>query len=74
MFADDTICYAQGSTTEEVQSYLHIDVHNANIWYNDNKLNIDKLGCMLLGTRERVLNNSNIEIVKFYKCMSALLI
>ncbi len=80
MFADDTICYAQGSTTEEVQSYLQKDVHKAGTWYNDNKLslNIDKSECMLLGTRQRLHNNSNIEIIldgevlQTYECTSYL--
>ncbi len=53
MFADDTMCYAQKPTTEEVQSYLQIDVHNASTWHNDKKLslNVEKSGCTLLGAR-----------------------
>ncbi len=55
------------------------NVHSASTWYNDNKLslNIDKSGCTLLGTRQRLHNSSNIEIIlddKFYKCMNVLLI
>ncbi len=47
MFADDTICYAQGTTTE-VQNDLQFDVCNASKWYKHNKLslNIEKSGCI----------------------------
>ncbi len=59
---------------------LEIDVHNANTWYNDNKLilNIHKSGCMLFGTRQGFHNNSNIEIIldgdvlQTYECTSYL--
>ncbi len=58
MFADDIVCYAQ----DGVQSYIYIDVHNANTWYNHNKLTLNnaKSGCMLLGALQRLHNNSNI--------------
>ncbi len=65
LFADDTICYAQGTTTEEVQTFLQFDVCSASKWYKHNKLslNIEKSGCMLLGTRQMIHNNSHMDII-----------
>ena len=58
IFADDTVLYAQTSSTDEAQLVLQNDMDNLIKWFNNNKLhvNISKSSCMTLSTRHNAPN------------------
>ena len=61
MFADDTLLYAQTSSTDEAQLVLQNDMDNLIKWFNNNKLhvNVSKSSCMYdLTTRHKAPNVS----------------
>ncbi len=77
MFADDTMCYAQGTTTDKVQNYLQFDVMLVLKWYR-HLSQYRENGCMLLETRQMIHNNSQMEIIldgklpQMYECTAYL--
>ena len=55
-FADDNTIYANGKTMQEVINKLEIDIQNALIWFDANRLvaNPKKFQLMFLGTRKQI--------------------
>ncbi len=63
-FADDTITYAQGDTTVDLQELMQVDLNNISVWLRINKLtlHISMSGTMLVGTRQKLRGESELSI------------
>ena len=64
LFPDDTTFHINGKTISEIEAKLQFDSLEAHAWSKSNKLpiNYDKTTSMIIGTKQRLHNNQNIEI------------
>ncbi len=71
-FADNTITYAQGDTVMDLQGFIQEDVKNINAWFRLNKLTlkISQSGTMLLGTRQTLRGESELNISNYDEVLS----
>ena len=64
LYADDTVIYCSGNSTEEVVAKLQPDLDKFSKWCGSNKLtlNVKKTKLMSFGTRERVKKTKGVKV------------
>ena len=66
MYADDTNISYSSKSVDEINSAINDDLSNLKLWLEGNKLslNVTKTQAMLIGSRAKLQNISNSDVIK----------
>ena len=72
LYADDTVIYYYGSSSQELTDKLNQDLLAVAKWLNEHKLtlNLDKTKCMLIGSNRKLENKVALTVSIFDHCVN----